>query len=129
MAKERVHVDVSALEVSEGTVADIERASYNRTSKYTPIVERAMKLTPNKGLTIKVPPGVEPANFRLNVANAVRNKVCGAWLNEGKEQTLRVFLGTSKTTGEQVVAVKCVSGSPAKLPRGKKKESKRAAKK
>jgi len=72
---------------------DIQGVRTPKTSKYNDLVEACMTLTPGNGIQVPYTEEDDPSKMRINIANAVRNRVMGAWQAQGFNFRLRVVRG------------------------------------
>ena len=100
-----------ALKFENASADDIQRISSSRSSKYTALVEACLSLSPDKAIKVPVPADEEASKMRINVSNAVRDRVSTAWKAEGKDQHVRIVRGTGK--GGDYIAIMCKAGVPA----------------
>lgn len=110
------------LDFAAAPASEIQGIRNSKSSKYNELVEACMSLTPGNALRIPFPEGADPAKLRINVANAVRGKVMGAWAAQGLNYSLRVV------RGDGYIGIVCkeeTEDAPAAEPKAKAKGKKK----
>ena len=104
---------------------EITRVRTGRSSKYDGLVDVCMNLKPGKAIRIPVEEDEDPDKQRINVANAVSQKVMGAWQAQGLMQVLRIVKG--EDNGEFYTAVICKAETEEEQEKRRETNANRAA--
>ena len=98
---------------------EIQRSASTRSTKYAPLVDACLKLSPGKAIKVPVPQGADPDKTRTNISNAVRVKAAAHFAALKLPYKIRVVSATHPETGPYIGIV-CSEIKPDEKKPGRK---------